>query len=94
MSRKQIHDKYFKSDIFNNDPSLASEIPKVRTRISQASLLKTKDDIFNTERAIPEEPMNKKGVKRSDVYSKLYGSDIFCRTTPNEVKKKVGMVKK
>ena len=93
MSRKQMHDKYFKSDIFNNDPSLASEIPKVRTRISQASLLKTKDDIFNTERAIPEEPMNKKGVKRSDVYSKLYGSDIFCRTTPNEVKKKVGVKK-
>ena len=93
MSRKQIHDKYFKSDIFNNDPSLASEIPKVRTRISQASLLKTKDDIFNTERAIPEEPVNKKGVKRSDVYSKLYGSDIFCRTTPNEVKKKVGVKK-
>ena len=93
MSRKQMHDKYFKSDIFNNDPSLASEIPKVRTRISQASLLKTKDDIFNTERAIPEEPVNKKGVKRSDVYSKLYGSDIFCRTTPNEVKKKVGVKK-
>ena len=63
-------------------------------RIYNEEINGTKDDIiFNTERAIPEEPVNKKGVKRSYVYSKLYGSDIFCRTTPNEVKKKVGVKK-
>ena len=93
MSRKQIYDKYFNSNIFNNAPSLASEVPKVRTRVSQAPLPKTKDDIFNTERNIPEEPTNQKGVKRYDFYSKLYGSDIFCKTNPNETKKKIGVKK-
>jgi len=97
MSRKQIYDKYFNSHIFNNDPSLASQVPKARTRISQASLLKTKDDIFNTENNLPnsKESLTKKGVKRLGVYSKLYGSDIFCKTNPSqkEIKKKSGMKK-
>ena len=93
MSRKQIHEKYFNSNIFNNDPSLSSEIPKVRVRQPQSSLLKTKDDLFHTERANPVKPLSKKGVKRLDVYSKLYGSDIFCKTNPNELKKKQGVKK-
>jgi len=93
MSRKQIHDKYFNSKIFNNDPSLASEVPKVRVRVSQTTLQKTKDDIFNIESNIPKEPEKKKGVKRHDVYSKIYGSDIFCKTNPNEPKKKSGVKK-
>ena len=93
MSRKQIHEKYFNSNIFNNDPSLSSEIPKVRVRQPQTSLLKTKDDLFHTERANPVKPLSKKGVKRLDVYSKLYGSDIFCKTNPNELKKKQGVKK-
>ena len=97
MSRKQIYDKYFNSNIFNNDPSLASQVPKVRTRISQAPLPKTKDDIFNTEHSLPnsKEPLTKNGVKRLGVYSKLYGSDIFCKTNPNqkEIKKKTGVKK-
>ena len=93
MSRKQIHEKYFNSNILNNDPSLSSEIPKVRERQPQSSLLKTKDDLFNTERANPVKPLSKKGVKRLDVYSKLYGSDIFCKTNPNELKKKQGVKK-
>ena len=97
MSRKQTYDKYFNSHIFNNDPSLASQVPKVRTRISQAPLLKTKDDIFNTENNLPnsKESLTKKGVKRLGVYSKLYGSDIFCKTNPSqkEIKKKSGVKK-
>ena len=97
MSRKQIYDKYFNSHIFSNDPSLASQVPKVRTRISQAPLLKTKDDIFNTENNLPnsKESLTKKGVKRLGVYSKLYGSDIFCKTNPSqkEIKKKSGVKK-
>ena len=93
MSRKQIHDKYFKSNIFNNDPSLASETPRVRTRISQSSLYQTKNDLFNTERNNPEQPELKKGVKRHNVYSKIYGSDIFCHTNSNEINKKIGVKK-
>ena len=93
MSRKQIYDKYFNSNIFNNDPALAAKIPKVRTRISQSSLLKTKDDLFNTENPTQKSPLTKKGVKRLGVYSKLYGSDIFNKTNPNLTQKK-SVVKK
>ena len=93
MSRKQIYDKYFNSNIFNNDPELASKIPKVRTRISQSSLLKTKDDLFNTENPTQKSPLTKKGVKRLGVYSKLYGSDIFNKTNPNLTQKKSGVKK-
>ena len=93
MSRKQIYDKYYNSNIFNNDPSLASKIPKVRTRISQSSLLKTKDDLFNTENPTQKSPLTKKGVKRLGVYSKLYGSDIFNKTNPNLTQKKSGVKK-
>lgn len=93
MSRKQIYDKYFFSNIFNNDPALAAKIPKVRTRISQSSLLKTKDDLFNTENPTQKSPLTKKGVKRLGVYSKLYGSDIFNKTNPNLTQKKSGVKK-
>ena len=93
MSRKQIYDKYFNSNIFNNDPALAAKIPKVRTRISQSSLLKTKDDLFNTENPTQKYPLTKKGVKRLGVYSKLYGSDIFNKTNPNLTQKKSGVKK-
>ena len=93
MSRKQIYDKYFNSNIFNNDPALAAKIPKVRTRISQSSLLKTKDDLFNTENPSQKSPLTKKGVKRLGVYSKLYGSDIFNKTNPNLTQKKSGVKK-
>ena len=93
MSRKQIYDKYFNSNIFNNDPALAAKIPKVRTRISQSSLLKTKDDLFNTENPTQKSPLTKKGVKRLGVYSKLYGSDIFNKTNPNLTQNKSGVKK-
>ena len=93
MSRKQIYDKYFNSNIFNNDPALAAKIPKVRTRISQSSLLKTKDDLFNTENPTQKSSLTKKGVKRLGVYSKLYGSDIFNKTNPNLTQKKSGVKK-
>ena len=95
MSRKQIYNKIFKSDIFNLDPSLSNQIPKVRTRVSQTDLVKTKDDIFNTEKNVPSNNLTKKGVKHFNVYSKIFGSDIFCRTNrnPKETGKKIGVKK-
>ena len=93
MSRKQVYDRLFKSDIFNLDPSLSHQVPKVRTRISQTSLIKTKDDLFNTEKNIPSDNLTKKGVKQSNVYSKIYGSDIFCRTNPIVSPKRIGVKK-
>ena len=93
MSRKQIYDKYFNSNIFNNDPALASQIPKVRIREPQSSLLKTKNDLFNTEKNAQEKNITNNGVKRFGVYSKIYGSDIFCKTNPTQPKKKTGVKK-
>ena len=92
-SRKQIYDKYFNSNIFNQNPNIKDSAPTVRVRVSQPSLANTKDDLFNTEKNHPKESLTKKGVKRLGVYSKIYGSDIFCRTEANEVKKREGVKK-
>ena len=89
-SRRKIYDKYLNSDIFNlNCPQEKTE--RLRTRISQSPLAITKDDLFNIEKKRPKEKVTKKGEKRSRIYSQIYGSDIFCRTQPNEVKKKEGI---
>ena len=92
-SRKQIYDKYFNSNIFNKNPDIKDSAPTVRVRVSQPSLANTKDDLFNTEKNPPKETVTKKGVKRLGVYSKIYGSDIFCRTEANEAKKREGVKK-
>ena len=92
-SRKEIYDKYYNSNIFNSKPVLTESTPTVRVRVSQTSLANTKNDLFNTEKTQPKEAPTKKGVKRLGVYSKIYGSDIFCRTQPNEVKKREGVKK-
>ena len=92
-SRKEIYDKYFNSNIFNSNPPPTESAPAVRTRISQSTLASTKNDLFNTEKNQPKEAQTKKGVSRQGVYSKIYGSDIFCRTQNKEVKKKDGVKK-
>ena len=91
-TRKEFFNKYYNSDIFNSNPVQTEAKPSVRVRVSQTSLANTKNDLFNTEKTQPTETTNK-GVKRSGVYSKIYGSDIFCRTQPNEVKKREGVRK-
>ena len=93
-SRRQIYDKYYNSNIFNSNPDLRDTAPTVRVRQPQSSLANTKDALFNTEKnPPPKEAVTKKGVKRYGVYSKIYGSDIFCQTQPNEVKKREGVRK-
>ena len=92
-TRKEFFNKYYNSDIFNSNPVPTEATPSVRVRVSQASLANTKNDLFNTEKNQPKEPQTNKGVKRIGVYSKIYGSDIFCRTQPNEVKKREGVRK-
>ena len=92
-SRKEIYDKYFNSNIFNANPPPTESVPAVRMRISQSTLASTKNDLFNTEKNQPKETQIKKGVSRQGVYSKIYGSDIFCRTQDKEVKKKDGVKK-
>ena len=92
-SRRQIYDKYFNSDIFNPNPVITEGATTARVRISQTSLANTKNDLFNTEANPPKESLTKRGVRRRKVYSKLYGSDIFCRTEQNEVKKREGVKK-
>ena len=92
-TRKDFFNKYYNSDIFNSNPVPTEATPSVRVRVSQASLANTKNDLFNTEKNQPKEPQTNKGIKRIGVYSKIYGSDIFCRTQPNEVKKREGVRK-
>ena len=83
MSRKQIYEKLFKSDIFNNEPSLTNQVSNIHIRESQASLTKTKNNIFNTEKKVPnKEAKAKIFINRKLVYSKIYGSDIFNQTNP------------
>ena len=88
MSRNQIYEKYFNSDIFNNAPVITEQIPKVRIRESLAT---TKNDIFNTEKKIITH--TKKFENRQAAYSKIYGSDIFCQNKPNDTKNKVTIKK-
>ena len=87
MSRKQVLEKYFNSDIFNTAPIKVEKITTVRVRQSQTSLANTKNDIFNTEKkAQNAESFVKKLFNRKLVYSKIYGSDIFNQTNPTESK--------
>ena len=92
-TRKEFFNKYYNSDIFNSNPVPTEATTSVRVRVSQAPLANTKNDLFNTEKNQPKEPQTNKGIKRIGVYSKIYGSDIFCRTQPNEVKKREGVRK-
>ena len=87
MSREQVLEKYFNSDIFNTAPIKVEKITTVRVRQSQTSLVNTKNDIFNTEKkAQNAESFVKKLFNRKLVYSKIYGSDIFNQTNPTESK--------
>ena len=79
-SRKDIYKKYFKSNIFTQKPSSPSLLSKkIKVRESQKSLIKTKDDLFNTEveNNNSKDKISKSGIKRQKAYSKIYGSDIF-----------------
>jgi hypothetical protein len=91
-SRKEIYEKYFNSSIFSNSTPNDSG-PQIRVRVSQTSLADTKNDLFNTERKPIKSSLTKKGVNRLGVYSKIYGSDIFCQTQQNEQKKREGVKK-
>lgn len=87
MSREQVLEKYFNSDIFNTAPIKVEKITTVRVRQSQTSLANTKNDIFNTEKkAQNAESFVKKLFNRKLVYSKIYGSDIFNQANPTESK--------
>ena len=87
MSREQVLEKYFNSDIFNTAPIKVEKITTVRVRQSQTSLANTKNDIFNTEKkAQNAESFVKKLFNHKLVYSKIYGSDIFNQANPTESK--------
>ncbi len=92
-SRKEIYDKYFNSNIFNPNPIPSDAASTVRMRVSQSTLANTKNDLFNTEKNPPKESLTKRNINRQGAYSKIYGSDIFCRTQPKIVKKKEGVKK-
>jgi hypothetical protein len=92
-SRKELYEKYYNSDIFNSKPTETVANATVRTREPQSPLARTKNDLFNTEKKPIKPEMTKQGIKRQGVYTKLYGSDIFCREQPKEEKKREGVRK-
>jgi len=93
-SRKDIYIKYFKSNIFTQKPSSPSLLSKkIKVRESQKSLIKTKDDLFNTEveNNNSKDKISKSGIKRQKAYSKIYGSDIFFLKKIEKIRKKEGL---
>ena len=92
-SRKELYEKYYNSDIFNSKPAETIVTTTARIREPQSPLGRTKNDIFNTEKKPIKPEMTKQGIKRQGVYTKIYGSDIFCREQPKEVKKREGVRK-
>ena len=93
MSRQEIYQKYFHSDIFSNSLPTTSQIPQGNQRRSQSPLSSTKNDIFNTEKLPLQERTARKEFNRKGIYTELYGSDIFNQTFQNNSKNKPGFKK-
>lgn len=91
--RKNIYQKYYNSNIFNQNQNLSSlSYKNIKVRCSQKPLIKTKDDIFNTEsKNLKEEKLSKSGIKHKKAYSKIFGSDIFFQNKIEKIKRKEGI---
>ena len=87
-SRKEILKKYFSSSIFTYEPNSSLIPSRIKVRLSQKSLLKTKDDLFNTEKNYLKKELSQREIKRQMNYNKIYGSDIFFRNKMVKIKKK------
>ena len=91
-SRREIYNRYFNSYIFVTTPSSPFMSPKAkRVCESQASLIKTKEDLFNLGKSLSREDIADSGIKRQKVYSNIYGSDIFFRNEKPKYTKKEGI---
>ena len=91
--RKNIYQKYYNSNIFNQNQNLSSlSYKNIKVRCSQKPLIKTKDDIFNTEsKNLKEEKLSKSGIRHRRAYSKIFGSDIFFQNKIEKIKRKEGI---
>ena len=90
-SRKDIFNKYYASDIFNQDPNFGVTPTKPKPKLNRSSLETTKEEVFNIgkekrinrnlnkneENNEKEKILNHSAEKRRKNLSKLYGSDIF-----------------
>ena len=91
MSRQEIYQKYIHSDIFSNAQPVVPQ--KTRPAGGQSPLSSTKKDIFPSENVSLPEKTARKDFNHLGIYKKLYGSDIFCQTIPNDSSKRPGMKK-
>lgn len=92
LNSKALYRKNFNSDIFLQSPSTPSIIvKKIKIRESFNSLLKTKEDLFHTERNYPKENLSKSDIKHQNIYKQIYGSDIFFKNKMENIQKKKGV---
>ena len=87
LTRNQMYQKYFESDIFNNKPPLNNSYVSPKIRVNHPTFERTKKDVFNIDKKNHIQrhrekrviTRTNKSVNRLETYSKIYGSDIFNR---------------
>ena len=103
LTRKDMFDKYYASDIFNQNPDFG-RAPKTRLRHNRSclDLESTKQDVFNIakEKRInrnrnlkqnePQKESCFSAERRKENYEKIYGSDIFNERKPNKNERRRG----
>ena len=100
-SRKDIFNKYYASDIFNQNPKFKIKQTKPKLRLNRSSLENTKEDVFNIgiEKRInrnndqnndKERYLSQSAEKRRKKIAKIYGSDIFNTRKEEPIQRKKG----
>lgn len=89
--RNQVYQRYYESDIFNNNPahlSMTVEPPKITLNANyHPTFENTKEDVFNIsktqrikrDKEITPIERSQSAIRRRKIYDGVYGSDIFNR---------------
>ena len=102
-TRQEVFNKYYASDIFNQNPQYVNApAQNPKPRLNRSCLESTKDDVFNIgkEKRIQRnlnynEPKKEKATcasveKRKQNYDKIYGSDIFNSRKASSIERRRG----
>jgi len=102
-SRQDVFNKYYASDIFNQNPQYVNApAQNPKPRLNRSCLESTKEDVFNIgkERRIQRnfnnneprkvQPICASVEKRKQNYDKIYGSDIFNSRKASSIERRRG----